>query len=123
VTPNGFSGSGGDSSPGRVRPYVVTGGRTRAPQDLALEALVTTSMRTREAAGDLAFERRTIARLCEQPRSVAEVASLVGLPLGVVRVLIADLTADGHLTVASPGAAASTDLDLLERVLDGVRSL
>jgi hypothetical protein len=54
------------------------------------------------------------------------VAALVKLPLGVVRVLIADL-ADRDVvqvhTLASADAGSRPDATLLERVLSGLRNL
>jgi hypothetical protein len=60
---------------------------------------------------------------------VAEVAALVRVPLGVARVLVADLEAEGLVHVADPhvaytGAMApARDLSVLERVRDGLRRL
>ncbi len=71
-------------------------------------------------------EESAIAELCTESRSVAEVAALIKLPLGVVRVLIADLADRGVVEVhaATYGDADSRpDASLLERVLSGLRNL
>ncbi|SHJ96957.1 Protein of unknown function [Pseudonocardia thermophila] len=101
----------------RVRPYVVTGGRTRGSRDLPIEALI--SRGPRGAIG-IGLEQRTVVELCTQPRSIAEVAALARLPLGVVRVLVADLIDTGALTLH---AAAVNDMDFLRRVLAGLHRL
>ena len=108
-----------------VRPYAVTGGRTRSrPVDLPLETLVTTTDEGHRALTSLQFERRTIATLCREPVSVAEVAARVGVPLGGARVLVGDLTDGGHLEVHLPVAGEGRpDVVLLERVLEGLRGL
>jgi len=107
-----------------VRPYAVTGGRTRSqPVDLPLETLVTTTDEGHRALTSLQFERRSIATLCREPVSVAEVAARVGVPLGVARVLVGDMTDDGHLEVHLPAGGARPDVILLERVLDGLRGI
>ena len=108
-----------------VRPYAVTGGRTRSrPVDLPLETLVTTTDDGHQALTSLQFERRSIATLCREPVSVAEVAARVGVPLGVARVLVGDMTDDGHLEVHLPaGGDGRPDVVLLERVLEGLRGL
>jgi hypothetical protein len=112
-----------------VRPYAHTGGRTRSSQDLALEALVSTSGQPSLATLDevlTTHHRRMIVDMCLQPRSVAEVAALLSVPLGVARVLLGDLAAAGlvvvHPTVGSTGDGAPA-LDFMRRVLVGLRNL
>ena len=58
-------------------------------------------------------------------RPKAEVAALIGLPLGVVRVLLADLIGDGLVTVRpqAPAAGPVTDTGLLQKVLNGLQAL
>jgi hypothetical protein len=67
-----------------------------------------------------------IVDLCAQPRSVAEIAALLVLPLGVARVLLGDLAGAGvvfvHPTAASSGDGAP-DLEFMRRVLVGLRRL
>jgi hypothetical protein len=67
-----------------------------------------------------------IASLCEgRAQSLAEIAAYTKLPLGVSRVLIADMVADGLLALHDPTVVRSGDdrMDLLERVLSGLRNL
>lgn len=112
---------------GRVRPYVATRGRTRPEQDIELESLVSTTSRARDHGFDPEPERARILRICVQPRSVAEVAALIGTPLGVARVLVADLEAEGLLHVARPmlppGHEPGRDVSVLRRIRDGLREL
>lgn len=104
-----------------VRPYLVTNGRTRPDgADLPLEALVSTTSRGMSAAEREQFERRPVLKRCERPLSVAEVASAIGVPLGVARVIVADLVGDGLLQVHE---ASEADSQLLRRLIDGVRNL
>jgi hypothetical protein len=112
------------SEPGRVRPYAMTGGRTRPThEDLAIETLVST-ISTGEQTPKLTVEQRAIGALCHELLSIAEVSAHLHLPLGVVRVLVGDM-ADEHLvTVHRPAHAGDRpDLALLERVLDGLRTI
>lgn len=104
-----------------VRPYVLTGGRTRGPVEFAVEALVTTVSGPGRPGESV--EHLRIRELCRTPRSVAEVAALSGVPLGVVRVLLADLVAGGAVTVHRTVGTGGSDLVLLERVLAGLRRL
>jgi len=109
-----------------VRSYVVTGGRTRTADvsDLALESLVVLSPGAQ--AGQLQYEKAQIAALCRDVLSVAEIAAHTHLPLGVARVLLADMLAEGFLDVHVPSTNRSgsrPDAALLEKVLDGLRSV
>jgi hypothetical protein len=108
----------------RVRPYAMTGGRTRPTHDaLAIESLVSTTS-TVELTPKLTVEQRAIAVLCHDLLSIAEVSAKLHLPLGVVRILVGDM-ADEHLvTVHRPAHAGDRpDLVLLERVLSGLHSI
>jgi hypothetical protein len=108
-----------------VRPYTWTRGRTKSGLDLAIETLVSTSQRGRDQMGLLQMEHRSIAEMCEQTKSVAEVAALMALPLGVARVLLGDMAGLGVVTVhqTASSAGSTPDLALMERVLSGLRRL
>lgn len=107
-----------------VRPYSWTRGRTRAAIQLQLETLVSVAGRLSEAE-PAPLEHRTIVELCRTPRSVAEVAALLGVPLGVAKVLIGDLAETGLVTVhhTVTGIDGRAHLNLMERVLSGLRRL
>ncbi|TCP47913.1 uncharacterized protein DUF742 [Tamaricihabitans halophyticus] len=108
-----------------VRPYAWTGGRTKASYALELETLVSCAERALVDESQLQVEHRSMVDICRQPRSVAEVAALLGVPLGVARVLVSDVADLGlvnvHQTVSDDGAEAR--LTLMERVLSGLRRL
>jgi hypothetical protein len=116
-----------------VRPYAVTRGRTRPRLEIALEALVETTVRGRTTAsrdgatGGHGREQQYIATLCDgRLQSLAEVAARMQLPLGVARVLIADMAAEGLVAVYEPTSFDGNDsvgTELLERVLSGLRRL
>ena len=109
-----------------ARPYTVTGGRTR-PRDEAHFDLIDVVARTGTPANALsAFspERARILDLCRNAVTVADLASAIGLPLGVVRVLLADLVHEGLIEVARPATRGPvTDQHLLRQVLDGLNAL
>jgi hypothetical protein len=109
----------------RVRPYTRTGGRTRSDHNLALEALVSTSDDGRRYRGVRSVEHRRICDLCLDTRSVAEIAAHLRLPLGVVKVLVGDMSDIGlvliHQTQLILGDRSSRDF--MERVLAGLRAL
>ncbi|GGK75083.1 hypothetical protein Ppa06_33130 [Planomonospora parontospora subsp. parontospora] len=106
-----------------VRMYAVTGGRTAPRTQLAMEALVSSATSGRLG---LSFTReyRAISELCRHVRSVAEISALLGIPLGVARVLIADMESEGLVRIYHPQVQESgPGRDLLERVLGGLRRL
>jgi hypothetical protein len=107
-----------------VRPYALTGGRTRATTgDLPIEAMVV-STEQGLAAIDLRHEARDIVALCHEALSLAEVSARLGVPLGVARVLVGDLLGAGHVEVRRTTADNSRpDVVLLTRVLEGLEAL
>ena len=108
----------------RVRPYAITGGRTRSTTDIALETIVVTTRRGEEMSGRLTLEKGRIVARCRTPMSVAEISAYLSVPLGVARVLVGDMTEEGYVDFnrARP-AGDRPDLKLLERVLDGLQAL
>jgi hypothetical protein len=127
---------GGDRKAARVRPYSLTGGRTRFGHVLLVETFVasTAALEAPEERKELTNgslrsvmpELRAIVELCRRMRTVAEIAALLKMPLGVVRVLLSDLADQGKIRVYGTGTAHGTgrpDRALLERVLSGLRRL
>ena len=125
----------------RVRPYALTGGRTRFGQVLLVETLIS-AVEQRPAAAwqsqpaaSVMPELERICALCEgQMRSIAEVSALLRLPLGVVRVWVSDLIDAGRIRVhggtVSVGSSGSPigvpnrpGRVVLERILGGLRDL
>ncbi|MFJ3540667.1 DUF742 domain-containing protein [Streptomyces rubiginosohelvolus] len=109
-----------------VRPYAMTGGRTRPRYQLAIEALVSTTADPARLQGQLP-EHQRICRLCIEIKSVAEISALLSIPLGVARILVADLAEAGLVAIHQPGGdeavGGQPDVTLLERVLSGLRKL
>lgn len=102
-----------------VRPFIVTGGRTRPLHEgLRIETLVMASPVA--LAAQLHFEQRQIVQRCQTPISLAEIAALVGVPLGVARVLVADLYTDNLVELREPKQVPE---HVLERIRDLVRAL
>lgn len=104
----------------RVRPFIMTGGRTRAERrDLRVETLL-------QAIGtpprDLPPEQVRILEACQEPTSVAEVAAKLDLVLGVVNVLAGDLIVAGLLQVHQTDPV-EIELDALTRMLERVKNL
>ena len=112
-----------DDSGFRVRPYALTGGRTRSSLDLPLETLVLLSERGRVVLDQVGVEQRRILALAESPISLVEISAHLGVVIGAVRVLVGDLVGSGFLESRSGTVTEQPDIDLLERVLDGLKAL
>ena len=108
-----------------VRPYALTQGRTRPAGDSI--DLIATVMTTRARIADpasLAPEHVKVLALARAPTTVADIASDVDLPLGVVRIILADLRELGLVAITTPVAAAERiDKHTLREVLNGLRGL
>jgi hypothetical protein len=110
-----------------VRPYAVTRGRTEPRQEIALEAVLSASPAAVVESRFAGHDKHRIATICEnRAQSLAEIAAYTRLPLGVARVLVADMVAESLLTLhnaAPPVEAYEERMELLERVLSGLRRL
>jgi uncharacterized protein DUF742 len=107
-----------------LRPYLLTSGRAQpVDQTLEIEAQVTTSRRGAVSHTSLTFEHRDIVELCHATMSVAEIAAMLRLHIGVTRVLVADLAALGYVVVQRPAAALDQDVDMIERVIRGLEAI
>ncbi len=110
-----------------VPPYAITGGRARpvlAPEDLEVESLVSTTSLGESSASTLIPEQQSIVLLCRDILSIAEISAHLDVPLGVARVLVGDMAAEGLVILHRPATpGARPDLALLERVLYGLRAM
>ena len=103
-----------------VRPFIITGGRTRAADtSLKMETMVQTVGTPRD---DLSFEKARIIDCSYEPISIAEIAAQLGVPLGVAMVLVDDLCDERCLetTYSDP---VEIELSALTRMIDRVRAL
>ncbi len=114
-------------APSLVRPYSRTGGRTKPGHALDLEALVVTTVNGREAWSSplLTPEHVQVIGLCVDTTSVAEIAARLTVPIGVARVIIADMVDLGLVEVMKTSANLGDERDpaFLRRVLSGLQRL
>jgi hypothetical protein len=102
------------------RPYLLTGGRTRSiGVDIPVEALVVT--RETAPARGMSPEQAHILEACRVPIAIAEIAVSLTVPIGVARVLVSDLAANGYVEVCDTATQAETDL--IRRLIAGVRAI
>jgi hypothetical protein len=107
-----------------VRPYTVTQGRTEPRYQLEIEAMVVAAHYDVRDLSPLSPECQAILQFCRDWHAVAEISAVLQMPLGVARILIADLAVEGLVRVHQPNhAQGGPDVKLLERVLSGLRRL
>ncbi|MET7951833.1 DUF742 domain-containing protein [Micromonospora sp. NPDC005324] len=109
-----------------MRPYTLTGGRVRSAVDnFNLVAFVLAGSDVDATShSHLLPEHRRLVALAHRPVSVAELAAELDLAVGVVRVLLGDLLAEGLVAVHEPPAAGILpDDDILKAVVSGLRAL
>ncbi|CAL9631308.1 hypothetical protein SUDANB140_06095 [Streptomyces sp. enrichment culture] len=109
-----------------MRPFTLTGGRTRPSRaDFTLITTVTACDPQPERAARPQPEHLRILRLCAEPMAVAEVAARLDLPVSVVVILLSDLLEADRITARPPHPVnrATPDLDLLQKVRDGLGRL
>ena len=105
-----------------VRPYVLTGGRTRTRHRLYVHTLVAVNRYDPVSATRLSPEaRRLYERAAIGPQSVAELSAHCGVSLGVTRVLLEDLAATDRVQINDDTHSSPYDHRLLKRVIDGLR--
>ena len=112
------------SAPRFVRQFAMTQGRTRSHgENLTLDTLVKiTPLGQRVMAREIA-ERSSILRLVASPLSIAEISARIGVHLGISRVLVSDLAADGLVAVSETATGdARPDLSTLERLLNDLQA-
>jgi hypothetical protein len=114
---------GRDEDPDRL--YTLTGGRSRpASDDFDLVTLVVAEC---DPAPGMSSEHSLVLRICQRPTAVVELAADLGLPVGIMRILLCDLLDTGRITARHPRtarkAAQLPDPAILEQVLVGLRNL
>jgi hypothetical protein len=68
-------------------------------------------------------EHRQLLARCQRPVAVVDLASDIDLPVGVVRVLLSDLSEQGIIRVLVTPRGPVTNERLLREVLDGLQAL
>jgi hypothetical protein len=106
-----------------VRAYMITNGRTKGVIDLSFESMVSLSEES-QGKKSFSFESAKIVDLCRgAAQSMAELSARLRVPIGTARVLAGDLVSENVLDVHLPQSNLSTDVALLKRLINGVRSL
>lgn len=118
--PPGMSRPGRDDAPDRL--YTITQGRSRTDPDNPFD-LVTLVVAESEPVAGMQSEHVAILETARFPTSVVEIAAELGLPVSITKVLLCDLLAAGRVSARHPRTPATTDPDILEQVLVGLRNL
>ncbi|WP_017556865.1 DUF742 domain-containing protein [Nocardiopsis baichengensis] len=111
-----------------LRPFALRAGRPPEPASPRPSGRAPAGPLTAVRAADPADagtepypEPAAVLRACARPRRVLDLAADLGLPLGVVRHLVRDLTREGRLVECPPPTA--DDRAVLERLREGLRAL
>jgi hypothetical protein len=110
---------------GPDRLYTVTRGRSRADEpDLDLVTLIVAKA---EPVPGMQSEHARILLLCRTPAAVVEISADLGMPVGVVKILLSDLLRAGKITARHPSSARAgrqlPDAAILKKVLVGLNNL
>jgi hypothetical protein len=104
-----------------LRPFVLTSGRVAGPDpSIGMETQVT--VHPGAAPARLPPEKRAIVALCVEPMSVAEISARLRMHLGVTRILVGDLRAEGLLDVHVLDNDFP-DPETIMRVIRGLRAI
>lgn len=113
-----------------MRPYTMTGGRTGEDvPKIALEGLIAATPEGIRIKHQFRWEAERVIEIAGEGTALIELAARLDVPIGVVRVLVADLAKRGAVQIVDSRGGAANDLDgiaytnLLKKVLDGIRSL
>ncbi|MEU1710379.1 DUF742 domain-containing protein [Streptomyces sp. NPDC005706] len=105
--------------------FVITNGRALPPEN-AYERTTLVSAQEGAAASVRTLSpeaRRVLDLVAEGFLSVAEVAAHTHLPLGIVRILLAQMEESGHIIARKPVPPAErVDREVLNAVLDGLKA-
>ena len=86
-----------------IRPYAMTGGRTLAESEISLEAQIQATARASQHLGAYRWEAAKVVELVQSPMALIEIAARLQIPIGVARVLVADLVGRWGSDAAHPG--------------------
>ncbi len=107
-----------------VRSYAMTGGRSTSVIPLEFESMLQATSLGSVSMPSLTFERNSIVQLCSaEILSVAELSARLHVPIGVVRVVAADLVSEGLLEAFMSNLSVADDVSLITRLIEGVRAL
>lgn len=108
----------------------MTGGRTgRDLPPIALEAIVNATPMGYRMKDQFRWEASRIIDLTRRGTALVELAARLDVPIGVARVVVADLAQRGAVTITEPrdvedmGDTGDEYAALLKKVLDGIKSL
>jgi hypothetical protein len=108
----------------------MTGGRSGVGlPPIALEALVAVTPAGMRMRGRFRWESAEIIAHTRKETAIVELAALLEVPVGVIRVLTADLRDQGAVIILEPPGETITDsadseyAELLHKVLDGIKAL
>lgn len=113
-------------SEGPDRLYTVTRGRSQAGEpDLDLVTLIVADA---EPEPGMQSEHVRILSMCRAPVAVVEISAELGMPVGVVKILLSDLIRTNKVNARHPSSSTRArtqlpDVAILRKVLVGLHNL
>jgi hypothetical protein len=107
----------------RVRPYTITGGRTRPDQPLPMDTLVSVPTYDPAFSATLMPESQALYERARESVSIDDLAAGLTIRPSTILVLLGDLITADRVAVRPAGAAEPYDKDMLGRILDGLKEL
>ena len=104
-----------------VRPFMLTRGRTRSDVTVVMETMIDRAQISVDQMGRFDSAQRSIWESLSERKSAAEISAITKLPLGIVCVLVGDMA--GNKLVEVHKTVSTGDVDLVRRLIDGVRAL
>ena len=107
----------------------MTAGRTGAEySEIALEAHVVATEFGVRMSGQFRWEAADMIDQAMTATAIIELATILEVPIGVVRVVAGDLAEMGAVVISNPASEVAAEggegyVDLLEQVLDGIKSI
>jgi hypothetical protein len=122
--PSGEQWVNADAGP-VIRPYALVGGRTQpSGRSFDLIAMAQARRGIDPDPASLEPEHLVVLRMCRLPVSVADLSAELSLPVGVVRVILADLREMGFIDIRNPVPPAQFPVGkALKRVAEVLRQL
>ncbi|MFD0427140.1 DUF742 domain-containing protein [Streptomyces zhihengii] len=93
--------------PFHVRPYAMVGGDGRRPRYKLADHVVVRTTTTADLVRSLLPEHQRICSLCQVPHDIRSISQRLRIPIGVVRILVSDLAAEGFVALDTPSAASN----------------
>ncbi|MFE2838598.1 TerD family protein [Streptomyces mirabilis] len=99
LTPSSEGHGTGSNDQGFLRPYALAGGDVRRPRHAFPDDTVVFTTADSEQLSVLLPEQQRLCLLCRGPHDISAISDQLSIPLGVAKILVADLIEGGFLAI------------------------